>query len=187
MDAAAREIAGWPARFHVTVSLRCVTEGLGRASPYNGSPVRSILTSQAPRQQFGVVRHMIARGRAAELGAVREVWPNRADRRRSRRVLRAAAERRGDVAERPPRRNSHALATTRQAHLRACRRDRHVRIGTMNDDQLAVLTATIARAPEWIRQELLSKEKATRARAEEALAAMISGSLQRNNGDTLKR
>ncbi|MEG3177708.1 hypothetical protein U1872_15830 [Sphingomonas sp. RB3P16] len=57
----------------------------------------------------------------------------------------------------------------------------------MNDDPLAVLTATIARTPEWIRQELLSKEKATRARAEEALAAMIAGALQRNDGDTSER
>ena len=53
----------------------------------------------------------------------------------------------------------------------------------MNNDFQAVITATIARAPEWIRQELLWKEKATRARAEEALAAMIADALQQNDGD----
>lgn len=57
----------------------------------------------------------------------------------------------------------------------------------MNDDYQAVITATIARAPEWIRQELLSKEKATRARAEEALAAMIAGALQQSDGEASER
>lgn len=50
---------------------------------------------------------------------------------------------------------------------------------TMQDHLQAEITAIIARAPEWIRQELLSKEQATRARAEEALAAMIAGALTR--------
>lgn len=53
----------------------------------------------------------------------------------------------------------------------------------MNNDLQATINITIARAPEWIRQELLSKEKATRARAEEALAAMIAGALQQNDDD----
>ena len=57
----------------------------------------------------------------------------------------------------------------------------------MNNDLQATITATIARAPEWIRQELLSKETATRARAEEALAAMIASALQQNNGNPLDR
>lgn len=35
----------------------------------------------------------------------------------------------------------------------------------MNNHLQATLTATIPRVPEWVRQELLSKEKATRARA----------------------
>ncbi|MEG3089641.1 DUF6771 family protein [Sphingomonas sp. PB4P5] len=48
----------------------------------------------------------------------------------------------------------------------------------MNDNLQATITAIIARAPDWIRQELLSKEKATRQRAEEALAAMIAGALK---------
>lgn len=48
----------------------------------------------------------------------------------------------------------------------------------MQDDLQATVTALIARAPEWVRQELSSKEQATRARAEEALAAMIAGALK---------
>jgi hypothetical protein len=48
----------------------------------------------------------------------------------------------------------------------------------MSDDLQTVITATIARAPEWIRQELLSREKSTRERAEEALGAMIAGALK---------
>ena len=48
----------------------------------------------------------------------------------------------------------------------------------MQDDLQATITATIARVPEWIRQELLSKETSTRARAEEALAAMIAAALK---------
>lgn len=48
----------------------------------------------------------------------------------------------------------------------------------MSDDLQTTITATIARAPEWIRQELLSKEKGTRERAEEALGAMIAGALR---------
>jgi len=57
----------------------------------------------------------------------------------------------------------------------------------MENQIQAVITATIARAPEWIRQELLSKEKATRAWAEGALAAMIADALQQNDGDLLER
>lgn len=48
----------------------------------------------------------------------------------------------------------------------------------MNPDLQATITAVLAHAPEWIRQELSSKEKPTRARAEEALAAMIAGALK---------
>lgn len=47
-----------------------------------------------------------------------------------------------------------------------------------NHDQ-SLISLAIARAPEWIRRELLSDEKAIRARAEEALAAMIANALQR--------
>ena len=48
----------------------------------------------------------------------------------------------------------------------------------MQDDLQATITAIIARTPEWVRQEVLSKEQATRARAEEALAAMIANALK---------
>ncbi len=47
----------------------------------------------------------------------------------------------------------------------------------MTDTLQATIASILQRAPDWIRQELLSKEKATRARAEEALAAMISNAL----------
>ncbi|WP_448664572.1 hypothetical protein ACG3SL_07815 [Sphingomonas sp. CJ20] len=48
----------------------------------------------------------------------------------------------------------------------------------MQDDLQATIAAIIARTPEWVRQELLSKDRATRARAEEALAAMIADALK---------
>lgn len=48
----------------------------------------------------------------------------------------------------------------------------------MQYDLQAAITVIIARTPEWVRQELLSKEQATRARAEEALAAMIANVLK---------
>jgi hypothetical protein len=55
-------------------------------------------------------------------------------------------------------------------------KDRHS--AGMSEDLQATVTAIVARTPDWIRQELLSKEKATRARAEEALGAMIAGALE---------
>lgn len=51
----------------------------------------------------------------------------------------------------------------------------------MNDKLQATVTAILAHTPEWIRQELTSKEKATGTRAEEALAAMIAGALKDGN------
>ncbi|MFZ5747864.1 MAG: hypothetical protein ACOY45_09440 [Pseudomonadota bacterium] len=48
----------------------------------------------------------------------------------------------------------------------------------MSENLQATITAIIARTPDWIRQELLSKEKATRERAEEALGAMIAGAFE---------
>jgi len=47
----------------------------------------------------------------------------------------------------------------------------------MNDSIQATITTVIARAPEWIRHDLLSKEPTTRARAEETLAAMVASAL----------
>ena len=48
----------------------------------------------------------------------------------------------------------------------------------MTDTLQTRITAVLAHAPEWIRQELSSKEKATRERAEEALAAMLANALK---------
>jgi hypothetical protein len=48
----------------------------------------------------------------------------------------------------------------------------------MTDTLQTRITAALAHVPEWIRQELSSKEKPTRERAEETLAAMIAGALK---------
>ena len=48
----------------------------------------------------------------------------------------------------------------------------------MNDEQLALITSVMRRAPEWVRQDLLAKDTAGRQRAEEALAAMIAAALR---------
>ena len=48
----------------------------------------------------------------------------------------------------------------------------------MTDQQHAVLTSVVQRAPEWIRHDLLAKEPGARQRAEEALAAMIAAALR---------
>lgn len=47
----------------------------------------------------------------------------------------------------------------------------------MSSDLQATITAIIARAPEWIRHDLLSKDKSTRSRAEESLAAIVASAL----------
>lgn len=47
----------------------------------------------------------------------------------------------------------------------------------INDDIQAILTAVIARAPDWIRRDLLSSDGGERMAAEEALAAMIAAAL----------
>ncbi len=52
--------------------------------------------------------------------------------------------------------------------------------GAINELVLGVL----ARAPQWVRQDLLSADPIVRARAEETLAAMISSALVENeNGE----
>ncbi|WP_448662832.1 hypothetical protein ACG3SL_19655 [Sphingomonas sp. CJ20] len=48
----------------------------------------------------------------------------------------------------------------------------------MTENLAGTIAALLARTPEWIRQEMLSKEPGTRERAEEALAAMIAGVLE---------
>ena len=47
----------------------------------------------------------------------------------------------------------------------------------MNDQLQQKITAIIARAPDWMRQDLLSKDAVIRQRAEETLGAMIAGAL----------
>lgn len=44
-------------------------------------------------------------------------------------------------------------------------------------EQLSIITAAVERAPDWVRQDLTSKEDSVRRRAEETLAAMISAAL----------
>ncbi|WHU04339.1 DUF6771 family protein [Sphingomonas sp. NIBR02145] len=48
----------------------------------------------------------------------------------------------------------------------------------MSDPLQSAIADIIARAPEWIRQEMATKDHATRERAEEALAAMIANALK---------
>lgn len=50
----------------------------------------------------------------------------------------------------------------------------------MINNSQALIANAIARAPEWMRRELLADEKAIRVRAEEALAAMIADALNRS-------
>ncbi len=47
----------------------------------------------------------------------------------------------------------------------------------MNETLQATVNAIIARAPEWIRHDLASKDQNSRTRAEETLAAMITNAL----------
>jgi hypothetical protein len=47
----------------------------------------------------------------------------------------------------------------------------------MNDKNAAIILQTVARAPEWVRRDLCSSDPATRAQAEEVLAAMIANAL----------
>lgn len=48
----------------------------------------------------------------------------------------------------------------------------------MIDALAASVNRVLARAPEWIRHNLVSSEASTRSRAEEALAAMIAAAMQ---------
>ena len=48
----------------------------------------------------------------------------------------------------------------------------------LTDTLTAKLTAIVERAPDWIRQELTSKDPVARSRAEEVLAAIIANALR---------
>jgi hypothetical protein len=50
----------------------------------------------------------------------------------------------------------------------------------MVDEQLALITSVMRRAPEWVRYDLVAKDPAGRQRAEEALAAMIAAALRQD-------
>ncbi|WP_371262455.1 DUF6771 family protein [Sphingobium sp. AP50] len=60
-------------------------------------------------------------------------------------------------------------------------------IGALMDDEIAkLITATLERAPQWVRHDLSSKDASTRGRAEETLAAMIANGLREGTGDSAK-
>ncbi|WP_319025627.1 DUF6771 family protein [Rhizorhabdus wittichii] len=46
------------------------------------------------------------------------------------------------------------------------------------DDPGAKIARAVQHAPEWLRQDLVSKDPAVRSRAEETLAAMIAAALK---------
>ncbi|WP_336963753.1 DUF6771 family protein [Sphingobium aquiterrae] len=48
----------------------------------------------------------------------------------------------------------------------------------MDEDMQAIILGVIERAPQWIRHDLEVKDRRARARAEEALAAMIGNALK---------
>ncbi|WP_200933188.1 MULTISPECIES: DUF6771 family protein [unclassified Sphingomonas] len=47
------------------------------------------------------------------------------------------------------------------------------------DDTAATITKVIENAPDWLRQDLASKDAGLRTRAEETLAAMITAALRK--------
>lgn len=51
----------------------------------------------------------------------------------------------------------------------------------MTDDLTTVVLGAIARAPQWIRRDLESKDRVVRIRAEESLAAMIADALRKTD------
>lgn len=52
-----------------------------------------------------------------------------------------------------------------------------------NSTYQETIAATLARAPDWLRQGLLSKEAKARREAEESLAAMIAAALSKAHND----
>jgi len=47
----------------------------------------------------------------------------------------------------------------------------------MDADISAIIEAVVQRAPQWLRHDLASSDKAVRARAEETMAAMLAEAL----------
>jgi len=52
----------------------------------------------------------------------------------------------------------------------------------MGEDLQQAISAVVQRAPEWMRHDLLSKDRAIRTRAEEALAAIIANAIAERDG-----
>ena len=52
----------------------------------------------------------------------------------------------------------------------------------MTGDISQLVLRVLERAPQWVRQDLLSSDAGVRARAEETLAAMISSALAESQG-----
>ncbi len=51
----------------------------------------------------------------------------------------------------------------------------------MSEQMQAAILAIIERAPQWIRQDLASKDPAARTRAEETLAMIIADAIRRQS------
>jgi hypothetical protein len=49
----------------------------------------------------------------------------------------------------------------------------------MKSDDIATIAKVIENAPDWLRQDLTSKDTGLRTRAEETLAAMIAAALRK--------
>jgi ribosomal protein S20 len=47
----------------------------------------------------------------------------------------------------------------------------------MSDEKQKAIAEIVSRVPEWVRKDLLAPNKATRARAEETVSAMIADAL----------
>ncbi|QPI72135.1 DUF6771 family protein [Sphingobium sp. Cam5-1] len=52
----------------------------------------------------------------------------------------------------------------------------------MTEETKAIILGVLERAPQWIRHDLVAKDAAARARAEETLAAMIADALGKEIG-----
>lgn len=54
----------------------------------------------------------------------------------------------------------------------------------MDEDQKSLVGHIVARIPQWIRHDLVSKDAVVRLRAEETLAAMIVNALESGTADS---
>jgi len=83
------------------------------------------------------------------------------------------------IAKQLLRRGDRAVPSSRQGGQCACHRGgRQAISAAMTDDLQTIISAVIARAPDWIRRDLLSRDNGNRVRAEEALGAMIANALK---------